>query len=148
MESIEQIYLQRQENGLEPQMLLDMRPPPEAHLCNNKDAVWELQDIINSDNALSWRLSTYKHFFKKVLDWLLREPVDVSPLIRRIDKLLEKLTQYEADDLQQDGVTTKVQELHEKLIEKNLLPQFGIIEPEPLIEWQPEPMIEFPFHKV
>ena len=100
MESIEDIYHQRQQNGLEPEIFLDMRPPPEAHLCNNEEEVWELQDTINSDRDLSYRLSTYGGFYRKVLDWLLREPVDVTPLIRRIDKVLEKLAQYEADDLQ------------------------------------------------
>ena len=114
-----------------------MRPLPEAHLCNNEEVVKELQDTIISDRDLSYRLSTYGGFYRKVLDWLLREPVDVTPLIRRIDKVLEKLAQYEADDLQQDGVMTKVSELHEKLIEKNLLPPV-LIQPEPfgLIDFQ------------
>lgn len=47
MESIDEIYHQRQQNGLEPEIFLDMRPPPKAHLCNNEEKVWDLQDIIN-----------------------------------------------------------------------------------------------------
>ena len=53
----------------------------------------------------SYRLSMCEYFYLKVIDYL--SPSDTELLIRGIDKVLEMLTEYEADDAQHDELITK-----------------------------------------